>query len=124
MKRMILQYIWLFVLIVSMYFNMAGFCQSASQDTARKWVPSHPAVSDTVDGEIVLESIEIKGSVEKPGIIIMPKRVEPELGEVDLERSFQKEVKQGVGEIPKPEKELNAVEEVKSIKKTVDRKRK
>ena len=54
----------------------------------------------------------------------MPKRVEPELGEVELTRSFKKEMKDGVGEIPKPDKELGRVDRVKSIKKTVERKRK
>ena len=54
----------------------------------------------------------------------MPKRVEPEIGEIALERSFNKEVKEGVGEIPKPEKELRRLDRIESIKKTVERKRK
>ena len=54
----------------------------------------------------------------------MPKRVEPKLDEVDLERNFEREVKEGVGEIIKPEDEMNRVDRVKSIKKTVERERK
>ena len=79
---------------------------------------------DTTVQEIVLETIEIKGKIEKPGVIIIPKRLEPKLKEKQLERSFQKEVKEGVGEIPTPEKELTKVERVTSIKKIVERERK
>ena len=82
------------------------------------------AAQDTVEGELVLETIEIKGKVEKPGVIILPNRVQPELKKVELKRSFEKEVKEGVGEIIQPKKELREVEKVKSIKKTVGRKRK
>jgi hypothetical protein len=82
------------------------------------------AVQDTVDSELVLETIEIKGRVEKPGVIIIPSRVEPELKKVELDRSFEKELKEGVGEIVEPKKELRQVEKVKSIKKTVGRERK
>jgi len=74
--------------------------------------------------EIVLDEIEIKGRVDKPGVIIVPKRVEPEMSKIELERSFSKEIKEGVGEIPKPEKELKELDRVKSIKKTLKRKRK
>jgi hypothetical protein len=79
---------------------------------------------DSENGEMVLGVIEIKGKVEKPGVIIMPKRVEPQIAEMDLERSFNKEVKEGVGEIPTPERELRRVDRIESIKKTVERKRK
>ena len=80
--------------------------------------------ADSEQGEMVLGVIEIKGKVEKPGVIIMPKRVEPHMAEMDLERSFNKEVKEGVGEIPKPERELRRMDRIESIKKTVERKRK
>jgi hypothetical protein len=80
--------------------------------------------TDSTGDELVLETIEIKGRVEKPGVIILPKRVEPTMKEVELDRSFQQEVKEGVGEIPKPEEALGKVERIESIKKTVGRKRK
>ena len=57
-------------------------------------------------------------------MIIMPKRVEPNLEKMELERSFDRELKEGIGEIPKPENALKRVDRVKSIKKTVERKRK
>lgn len=76
-----------------------------------------------VSDEIVLDEIEIKGRVEKPGVIIFPKRIEPDLPEVELERSFQRELKEGMGEIIKPDDELSQVEQVESIKKAIEKKR-
>lgn len=98
--------------------------QKVIQDTIKQELESKVALPDSSAEEIVLDVIYIKGNVEKPGVIVMPKRVEPELEEVELERSFKREVKEGIGDIPKPEKELRKVERVESIKKTVKRKRK
>jgi hypothetical protein len=74
--------------------------------------------------EIVLDSIEIKGHVDKPGVIILPKRVEPKIKAKELDRDFNSEVRQGVGEIVEPKEALQRVEPVKSIKKTVEKDRK
>jgi len=82
------------------------------------------ALRDTVQRDLVFEVIEIQGEVEKPGVIIIPRRLEPELNQVELERSFKKEMKDGIGEIPKPTQELKKVDRVESIKKAVQRKRK
>lgn len=74
--------------------------------------------------EMVLDVIEIKGHVEKPGVTIIPKRIEPEMEEKDINRSFDDEVKKGVGEILTPDEALREVDRVKSIKKTLEKKRK
>ena len=113
--------------IITCFLTIIVCISSFSQDLR----PS--AVQDTVqqgtrgnggdDGELVLDAIEIKGRVEKPSVIIMPKRIEPEVGEVELERDFEQELKEGIGEIPKPEDDMNKVERVQSIKKTVERDR-
>ena len=101
------------------------FGQSAVKDTTKTKTDSlRTTPADTVNGELVLEAIEIKGRVEKPSVIIMPRRIEPEMGDVALERSFDKEVKEGSAEMKQLGKELNKVDRVKNIKKTVERKRK
>lgn len=111
--------------VVIIILAAVGICaaQSTAPDTAKVatvlW-----AESDSLDGELMLDDIEIKGNVEKPGVIILPKRLEPELDGVELDRSFENEVKQGGAEVPQPVKELNKVDRVKSIKKVVGRKRK
>ncbi|NQT25505.1 hypothetical protein HQ585_09120 [candidate division KSB1 bacterium] len=73
--------------------------------------------------EILLENIEIRGRIDKPGVIILPKRIEPEVQEIDLDRSFQHEVKNGIGEIPGPDRMLRQLEQVESIKKAVEKER-
>ena len=117
-----------FLFHFSIVFILSGvhmiMAQNSNSDSTKKVIEAQIAQTDSASGEMVVCVIEIKGRVEKPGVIIIPKRVEPEIGEMELERSFQKEVKEGVGEIPKPQKELRRLERVKSIKKTVERKRK
>ena len=122
--------LWVFGMGVAFACTPKAEAQTVSRDTvlairdsvAQK-LQKGTAKQDSSAEEMVLDVIYIKGYVEKPGVIVMPKRVEPELPEVELERSFQKELKEGVGEVPKPDKELGEVEKVKSIKKTVERKR-
>jgi hypothetical protein len=80
---------------------------------------------DGLDGdELFLDEIEIKGRVEKPSVIIMPKRIDPEVGEVHLEREFEQELKEGMGEIPEVDDETNRVENVQSIKRAINKDRK
>ena len=101
--------------------------QGAEPDTvaaARKPKHAQPAADTTGKDIIVLEAIEIRGKVQKPGVLLVPRRLEPEVGKIELERSFDDEVKQELGELPKPEKELRDMERVESVKKTVERKRK
>ncbi len=118
-------------IIVLLLFLVYGTVmpQSTRQDTTKikekiKKGINKQAKSDTLSNEIVLEAIEIKGKVEKPGVIIMPKRIEPKLKEIKLERDFKKEIKENVVDAIDPKKELGKVDKVKSIKKTIERKRK
>lgn len=73
--------------------------------------------------ELVLDDIQIKGKVEKPGVIIIPKRIEPKLEEKELERDFEKELKGEYEDIYRPDNELRKVERVESIKKAIDKDR-
>jgi len=46
--------------------------------------------------EIELIEITIEAEIEKPRVAILPKRIEPELGEMEfIDRSFENELKQG-----------------------------
>jgi hypothetical protein len=98
--------------------------QEAVQDTSRRISSSNAAIDTSANEELVLDEIQIRGRIERPGVLILPKRVEPEVEEVELDRSFKKEVKEGVGEVPTPESELGRVERVKNVKKTIKKKRK
>ncbi len=72
--------------------------------------------------EIELIEITIEAEIEKPRVSILPKRIEPELGEMEfIDRSFEKELKKGP-EKPKLNKErgktpLNVNELKTNIKK-------
>ena len=72
---------------------------------------------------IVLDSIEIRGRVQKPGVLLVPKRVTPEMGKMELNRSFDKELKEAGG-LPRVDKELRKVDRVESVKKAVEKERK
>ena len=125
--HIIIVFIFIF-LFSNLYMIQSVNCETRQQDNPVKTTTqdSTGVTSGVTSGdeEMVLETIEIKGNVQKPGLIIMPKRVEPKLDKVDLERNFEREVNEGVGEIIKPEDEMNRVDRVKSIKKTVERERK
>lgn len=50
-------------------------------------------------GEVELMEITIEAVIEKPRVSILPKRKEPELGELEfIDRSFENELKQGPAE--------------------------
>lgn len=52
--------------------------------------------SNVKSNEIELIEITIEAEIEKPRVAILPKRIEPELGEMEfIDRSFEKELKQG-----------------------------
>lgn len=85
--------------------------------------PDSTQTEPSEGGELVLDEIDIQGEVEKPGVIVLPKRVDSEMGRIELGRSFDEEVKNGVEALPQTEEALGQVDHVKSIKKAVERKR-
>lgn len=72
-----------------------------------------------VTGEIILEEIKIEAVVETPSVGIVPKRVDPEFGQMEfMDRSFEKELKA----VPKqPMLISNELKGVNKIKKKQDR---
>jgi len=81
--------------------------------------------ADSMDnGEIVLEDIYIEGRISKPGVMIVPKRLEPKLKEKNLKRSFKEELNRRSNGVYKPGSDLHKVDRVKSIKKALTKKRK
>ena len=103
------------------------WAQSGKSDSMQVKNPVQTAavVRDSSNAEniIVLDSIEIRGSVQKPGVLLVPKRVAPEMGKMELNRSFDKELKEAGG-LPRVEKELRKVDRVESVKKAVEKERK
>lgn len=92
----------------------------ASGDTTQVTLPSLQGSSK----EIELEEIVIQGSPEAPSVIIVPKRIEPEMKQDPLERSFKEELNKEFNRVPQPNDLLHQIEDVESIKKTVEKERK
>lgn len=107
---------FLFILI----FSGILLSQQAPADADQDSVSVNPV---TEDGELVLDEIDIQGHIEKPGVIVLPRRVDPEMGEIELDRSFDNEVKSDVETLPEAEEALGEVEGIQSIKKAVERQR-
>ena len=70
-----------------------------AQDTTGVISDTSKAVQSADDveiGEIELMEITIEAIVEKPRVSILPKRMEPQLGEMEfIDRSFETELKEG-----------------------------
>jgi hypothetical protein len=91
-----------FIMLIGLFFGHPefGITQTTGQksdavitatqpDTMRK---SRDFVN--IEGEIELLEINIEAVIEKPRVAILPKRVEPEFGEMEfINRSFENELK-------------------------------
>jgi hypothetical protein len=108
---------------------LAGVSLFAQDSTAVKPDTSGVSKASAKTGiqEIELTEITIEAEIEKPRVSILPKRIEPELGEMEfIDRSFEKELKKGP-EKPKLNKERVKtpvdVNELKTHIKKRDRKK-
>jgi len=100
-------YLWkkLFMFL-TIFILIFGYLELGRTQTAQQRVDTtkSSAKSDSLrmtpniineEGEIELLEINIEAVIEKPRVAILPKRVEPELGEMEfVDRSFEKELKQ------------------------------
>lgn len=85
--------------LLSVYFELVVAQTPQNADTTKKNIRSDVAVtnidSTRFEGEIELIEINIEAVIEKPRVAILPKRSEPELGEMEfIDRSFESELKQ------------------------------
>lgn len=86
---------------IVIFINSIVLCSilSYAQDTTRVDSETTKIIqsNDNVEiGEIELMEITIEAVIEKPRVSILPKRMEPKLGEMEfIDRSFEKELKQG-----------------------------
>ena len=94
--------LFMFLIILNLicgYFEL-GRTQTTQQkvDTTKSSVTIDsvkrtPNISNE-EGEIELLEINIEAVIEKPRVAILPRRVEPQLGEMEfVDRSFEKELK-------------------------------
>ena len=94
----------LFFLLIIFSLVFGCFVSSNSQtiqqkvDTTRSLAGADSARTSpnivNATGEIELLEINIEAVIEKPRVAILPKRIEPQLGEMEfVDRSFEKELK-------------------------------
>ncbi len=94
--------LFMFLIILNLicgYFEL-GRTQTTQQkvDTTKSSVTIDsvkrtPNISNE-EGEIELLEINIEAVIEKPRVAILPRRIEPQLGEMEfVDRSFEKELK-------------------------------
>ncbi len=116
-----------YILFLIVFGNIiAGdiFAQNSKNDTtSAKNKESTKNKVDTVSNELILDEINIKGEIDKPNVIIMPKRVETDVKKVDLERKFSQEINKAEGEIPELQEKLREIENIESIKKALNKDR-
>ncbi|UCE05891.1 MAG: hypothetical protein JSW07_20250 [bacterium] len=97
-------WIKIFILLMTIKFFIGYFEIGNAQTTPQEVDTTRSTIkADTVrnrvdfikvEGEIELVEINIEAVIEKPRVAILPKRVEPQLGEVEfIDRSFEKELK-------------------------------
>jgi len=90
----------IFLMILTLFGGVAmGKAQTATQQPDSTAIPpdtlQQSAFMVSTSGEIELLEINIEAVIEKPRVAILPKRVEPELGEMEfINRSFENELKQ------------------------------
>ncbi len=130
----------LFIFVLMWFLPALGLAQTASDkpkpatpDTTKATKNAKPdtatptAKSDTAKAneEMELESISIEAIIEKPNVDIIPKRLEPELEEVEfVERRFDRELKEAPKDMLLLDDDLDRVARLEGIKKLLEKKKK
>jgi hypothetical protein len=106
--------------------------KSVAQDTLKSKTPATPAKpagakpdSSELAQEMELEAIAIEAIIEKPNVDIIPKRVTPDLEEVEfVERSFDRELKEVPKDLLLLDDDLDRVAKLEGLKKLLEKKKK
>ena len=115
-KMTIIYGIIIFIFMIIIFSKL-----TSAQDTTKVISDSSNIVQsiDTIDiiDEVVLDAITIEAEIEKPRVAILPKRIEPELGEMEfINRSFENELKQGPEQPVLIKERIRAPIKVKKLK--------
>ncbi len=102
---------------------------AAKADTLKAKTPARAAHLAKPDSaamqETELETIAIEAVIEKPNVDIIPKRLEPELEEVEfVERSFDRELKEVPKDLLLLDDDLDRATKLDGIKKHLENKKK
>lgn len=107
--------------------------KTAAPGTAKAPMPAKPAEaarpakpdSAVAEDDMELEAIAIEAIIEKPNVDIIPKRVTPDLEEVEfVERSFDRELKEVPKDLLLLDDDLDRVAKLEGLKKLLEKKKK
>jgi hypothetical protein len=107
--------------------------QTAAADTVKAAAPAKPAEasrptkpdSSGAEEDMELEAIAIEAIIEKPNVDIIPKRVTPDLEEVEfVERNFDRELKEVPKDLLLLDDDLDRVAKLEGLKKLLEKKKK
>ncbi|MDZ7289714.1 MAG: hypothetical protein ONB44_24205 [candidate division KSB1 bacterium] len=92
---------------------------------AERMVRSTKPDSLEVGREMELDAIAIEAVIEKPNVDIIPKRLKPELEEMEfIERSFDRELKEVPKDLLLLDDELDRAARLEGLKKLLEKKKK
>jgi len=101
----------LFVLLIIGFVAIAWLPAGAQEKPQQK---AKPKISPT--GEIQLDALHLEAHIEKPSVSIVPKRVEPELQEVEfILRNFDRELRQVPRGLFSFQNNWNRVEKIRDL---------
>jgi hypothetical protein len=106
--------------------------KSVAPDTLKSPTPATPVKpagvkpdSSGLAHEMELEAIAIEAIIEKPNVDIIPKRITPDLEEVEfVERSFDRELKEVPKDLLLLDDDLDRVAKLEGLKKLLEKKKK
>jgi hypothetical protein len=134
MKRTLIIFAALsFLPALAMAQTKANDANAAAPDTLKAKTPAKPVEgsrsakrdSAAAGEEMELETIAIEAIIEKPNVDIIPKRIVPELEEMEfVERSFDRELKAVPKELLLLDDDLDHVAKLEGLKKLLEKKKK
>ena len=105
---------WTAIIFMVVLFCAPSFC--FCQDTTRTEVDSSTVVQEPE--EQVLSVISIIAVVDKPSVVILPRRVKPKFESAPfLTRDFNKELKEVPAQLLTVDEELESAKKIKKLKK-------
>jgi len=104
------------VLIIAVaLLSVTAFAQDKNNGETQKPKQSEETKISS-QGEILLDALHLEAIIEKPSVSIVPKRIEPDLEEVEfINRKFNQEVKVVPAELFSLQIEKNRVQKIRDI---------
>ena len=116
------------IALLLLWLPLTTMAQNSQQNQdsviTQKVMPDSINATVDLEGDIVLEEINIEAIIEKPRVSILPKRIGPEFGELEfVDRSFEKELKKLPNNPMISDKRLFEPKKIENLKKKLLKKK-